>query len=131
MAQMGSMPKKDKVPLSEGLSSLHHTTQRLIRFEKRKFIDQADFSQKLDISLNDPTDKSYRSDVVRVYDSLYRTYTELTEEEALINRMERRAHIRNTLFRGITTLVIGFSIMLVYWAAAKLEIAMPLMRLPL
>ena len=131
MAHMGAIPKKYKIPLSKGLSSLHHTTQRIICLEKRNYINLDTFEKKLDTSLSDPADRRFRREVINEYESLYKAYSELTEEETLINRMERRAHIRNAIFRGITTLVIGFSVMLVYWVASELEIVMPLMRLPL
>jgi hypothetical protein len=40
-------------------------------------------------------------------------------------------NIQAVFFRILTTLAIGFSIMLVYWVAHCLEIPMPLLRLPI
>lgn len=121
----------DKKPLGQGLSSLHHTTQRLMKFEKKIFHDEESFHKMLNTSLSDPKDQTFKSHVLTAYTKLYQTHTELTDEESLINRMERKAHIRNTIFRGITTLVIGFSIMLVYFVASYFSIPMPLLRVPL
>jgi hypothetical protein len=131
MAPLNSTQKQGKIPLGEGLSSQHHTTKRMLCFEKKTFHDEESFKNLLTTSLNDPDDNTFKNNVLCEYNKLYQTYTRLTEEESIINRMERKAHIRNTFFRGVTTLVIGFSIMLVYWAATCLEISMPLMRIPL
>ncbi|MCS6155340.1 hypothetical protein G3465_21050 [Shewanella baltica] len=43
---------------------------------------------------------------------------------------ETRAHLKNLLFRTLTTLAVGLSIMGIYALAHYLEIPMPLMRLP-
>lgn len=126
----GGQPIERKV-LGSGLSSLHHTTQRLLRFKKDEFYDEDRFRGILDKSLSDPEDKSFRLDVTRAYNSLYKHHGDFTDEENLINRMERKSQIRNTFFRAFTTLSIGFSIMFVYWVAAKCGIPMPLMRIPL
>lgn len=126
----GGSPKT-KPSLGEGLSSLHHTTRRMLSFKKEEFGTLQHFEQKLNSSLSDPADKSFRSQVLQSYSSLYTQYHSLTDEENLINRMERKSQIRNTLFRGISTLTIGFSIMLVYWVASYFGISMPLLRVPL
>ena len=122
--------QKTKPSLGEGLSSLHHTTRRMLNFKKEEFGTLQQFEQKLNSSLSDPKDASFKAQVLHSYNSLYAQYQSLTEEEKLISRMERKSQIRNTLFRGISTLTIGFSIMLVYWTASELGISMPLMRIP-
>jgi hypothetical protein len=118
-------------PIGEGNSSLHHTTQRILKFKTKKFDDSTNFNNLLETSLNNKDDKTHRMHVSRAYNELYDHYELFTDEESLIHRMERKSQIRNTFFRGITTLTIGFSIMLVYWVASVFSIAMPLMKLPL
>ncbi|MFS1438720.1 hypothetical protein [Shewanella sp. 10N.286.48.A6] len=125
-----STPKKEE-SLGNGLSSLHHTTRRLLSFKKNEFDDVEKFKGALEQSLSDPSDQTYRMTVTRAYNALHKHHKEFTDEEKLINRMEKRSQIRNTFFRALTTLSIGFSVMFVYWVAAKWEIAMPLMRIPL
>ena len=123
-------PKKEE-SLGDGLSSLNHTTKRLLNFKKSEFDNITSFANSLEQLLGDPADKTYRMTVTRAYNSLHKHHELFTNEERLIRRMERNSQIRNTFFRALTTLSIGFSVMLVYWVASKLEIAMPLMRIPL
>ena len=120
-----------KPPLGEGLSSLHHTTRRMLNFKKEEFGTLHSFEQKLNNCLNNPTDQSLKTQVLQSYSALRGQYQSLTDEEKLINRMEKKSQLRNTLFRGVSTLTIGFSIMLVYWVASEFGISMPLMRIPL
>ena len=124
-------PSRPTPKLGDGNSSLHHTTKRLLGFYKADFVNIERFNQSVDIALKDPTDKTFKNNVTGSYSKLYSQYEKLTNEEKLINRMERKSQIRNTLFKGITTLTIGFSIMLVYWVASELGIPMPLLRVPL
>jgi hypothetical protein len=124
-------PLKRKDSIGEGNLSLHHTTQRLLKFKTKTFTDSEKFNALLKTSLNDPNDSMYKLAVSKAYNELYDHYDRFTDEEILINRMERKSQLRNTLFRGITTLTIGFSIMLVYWVASLFSIAMPLLRVPL
>jgi hypothetical protein len=126
----GGTPQ-NKPSLGEGLSSLHHTTRRMLNFKKENFGTLQHFEQKLNSCMNDPKDTTFKTQVLQSYSTLYTQYQTLTDEENLINRMERKSQIRNTLFRGISTLTIGFSIMLVYWVASECGISMPLMRIPL
>ena len=119
-----------KNKIGQGLSSLHHTTKRLLGFEKIDLDSIENFEKKVERLKNDPNDSSYLNQVNASYSYIHSRYHKLIEEEKLIGRMERKAHIRNTFFRGLVTLVIGFSIMLVYWVASCLKIAMPLMKLP-
>ncbi|MEZ9233691.1 hypothetical protein AB4259_21750 [Vibrio amylolyticus] len=116
--------------LGDGNSSLHHTTKRLLTFRKTNFLNMEGFNNSVETALNDPTDKTYKNSITSAYNSLYAHHEKFTNEENLINRMERKSQIRNTLFRGITTLAIGFSIMFVYWVASELGISMPLLRVP-
>ena len=122
----GQQPEK----LGQGLTSLHHTTKRLLSFKKREPDSIQLFESKVESLMASPDDKSYKDQVQVAYSILYRTYQDLIEEENLINRMEKKANIRNTFFRGLTTLIIGFSIMFVYWVASYFGIAMPLLKLP-
>ncbi|EOB4247491.1 hypothetical protein ACIL2N_003357, partial [Vibrio metschnikovii] len=121
--------KDDK--LGSGNSSLNHATQRLLGFNKARFDNLEQFNQMVERSLKEPSDNSYKQHLLKAYGELYNHHTSFTKEERLIDRMERKAHIRNIFFRGVTTLVIGFSIMLVYWVAGCLGISMPLLRMPL
>jgi hypothetical protein len=52
------------------------------------------------------------------------------DTEKAIHRIERKAHIRALIFRFLTTLLIGFGIMLVYYVAQKIGINMPLIKIP-
>ena len=130
MSYSSGTPKKE-VALGDGLSSMHHTTKRLLNFKKAEFDNIETFRSSLEQSLSDPTDQTYKMTVTRAYNTLYNHHELFTNEEQLIRRMERNSQIRNTFFRALTTLSIGFSVMFVYWVAAKCEIAMPLMRIPL
>lgn len=130
MSALGSFPSRVKKPLGEGFSSLHHTTKRLLKFKKDNVDDIDKFKDKLDKSLNNNQNDSYKGDVVSSFVILYREYKNIIDEEALIHRMERAAHRRNIVFRFLTTLIVGFSIMFVYWVAHICDIPMPLMRIP-
>ncbi len=131
MSLIRNNPERKKPTLGDGHSSLHHTTKRLLSFEKNAFMSTDAFQNQFKSSLNAPTDKSFSDTVLKSYRDLYNHHQLLTNEEKLINRMERKAQIRNTLFRGVTTLTIGFSIMIVYCVASELGISMPLIRVPL
>lgn len=62
------------------------------------------------------------------YNQVYTLNQELMNHEKAIHRIERKAHIRSLIFRFLTTLLIGFGVMLVYFSAQKLGINMPLLR---
>ena len=64
------------------------------------------------------------------YNKLYNLCESLKDEETAIRRIENQAHRRALLFRFLTTLSIGFGIMLVYWVAQQLGIHMPLLKFP-
>ncbi len=70
------------------------------------------------------------NDLRASYNVLFRKYSELSSEEKSIHRIERKSHIRALIFRFLTTLAIGFAIMLVYWVAGCLSVQMPLLRMP-
>ena len=125
----GSTSKKES--LGNGLSSLHHTASRLLSFKKTEFDTIELFKSSFKQSLSDPSDQTYKMAVIRAYTRLHEHHQLFTDEERLISRMERRSQIRNTFFRAITTLSIGFSVMFVYWAASKWDVVMPFMRIPL
>jgi hypothetical protein len=44
---------------------------------------------------------------------------------------ETTAHVKALIFRTLTTICVGLSILFVYWLAFKLDIPMPLMKLPI
>jgi hypothetical protein len=83
--QVGSTQPKPS--LGEGLSSLHHTTSRMLKFKKENFGTLQHFEQQLNSCLNDPTDKTFKTQVLQSYSTLYTKYQSLTDEEKLINRM--------------------------------------------
>ncbi|QPB82914.1 hypothetical protein CWC22_007895 [Pseudoalteromonas rubra] len=122
---------QEKKKLGNGVDSLHHTTKRMLNFEKKVFHDLESFERTLDAAISsEGTDQgNQKSYAFEAYKKLYEHHQKLSDEETLITRMERNAQIRNVLFRSLTTLAIGFSIMLVYFVAHKLEIPMPLLRI--
>jgi len=63
------------------------------------------------------------------YNVVYSLNQELMNQEKAIDRIERRAHIRALIFRFLTTLFIGFGVMIVYLVAQKLGISMPLSKI--
>jgi hypothetical protein len=68
-------------------------------------------------------------DDVRVsYKRIHTLAQELLDEEKAINRIERKAHFRALLFRFLTTIFIGFGVMLVYFTAQYFGINMPLLK---
>ena len=111
---------------------MHATTKKLLDLDKSYPAPNSPehYEKKVTRLIGDPTDNSYKSQVINEYVRLFNIHESLVNEEETIDRMERKAQVRNTIFRGITTLVIGFSIMFVYWVAAHFNIAMPLLKLP-
>jgi len=63
-------------------------------------------------------------------EALSKKLSERYKQEDIINRIDRRAHQRAVLYRGLTTLTVGLTIMGIYAMAHFLEIPMPLMRMP-
>ncbi|HCE2343508.1 TPA: hypothetical protein NGT77_004670 [Vibrio parahaemolyticus] len=88
--------KEDK--LGSGNSSLNHATQRLLGFNRARFDNLEQFNQKVERSLKDPSDTSYKQQLLKTYGELYNHHTSFTQEEQLIDRMGRKAHIRNIFF---------------------------------
>jgi len=115
-----------KTKIGKGLSSMHRTTSRLLGFEKFTPVSIEEFQKQVKRLKDHPDDKTYNDTISNTYSTLRSKYISLTNEEALIARMERNAHFRNMSFRVLTTLLIGFSIMLVYWVASCLGVSMPL-----
>lgn len=68
--------------------------------------------------------------IQKTYFSVYMDRKIFLNEEVIIAKLERKSHTRNIIARGLTTLVIGFSVMAVYWVAHILEIPMPMLKLP-
>lgn len=115
-----------KRTIGKGLSAMHRTTSRFLQFEKYQPTSLEEFQKQVSLYGRSPEDNTYRITLISSFASLRTAYMAVTNEENAIARMERRAHIRNIIFRGLTTLVIGFSIMFVYWIATCLGIQMPL-----
>jgi hypothetical protein len=115
-----------KTPIGKGLSSMHRTTSRLLSFEKFTPVSNEEFGKQVKRLTDQPDDRTYDDTLKNSYSILRSRYLSLVNEENLIARMEKRAHLRNMLFRVLTTLLIGFSVMLVYWVASCFGIAMPL-----
>jgi len=79
------------------------------------------------------TENGWTSNLSKInseYNKLHNLYEKLKDEEITIRRIENQAHTRALIFRFLTTLSIGFGIMLVYWVAQQLNINMPLLKLP-
>lgn len=64
------------------------------------------------------------------YSAMFSRYEQITNMIKQLDASEARAHRRALRYRILTTLGIGFSIMIVYWVANYLGIPMPLLRLP-
>lgn len=75
-----------------------------------------------------PTTKEINN-LVTYYSKVNSSLDALINEDEQIKRLEKQAHTRNIIARGLTTLVIGFSIMGVYATAQWLGITMPMLRL--
>ncbi|WP_299006955.1 hypothetical protein [uncultured Shewanella sp.] len=67
-------------------------------------------------------------EVRQSYKRIHNLAQELLDEEKAINRIERKAHFRALLFRFLTTIFIGFGVMLVYFTAQHFGINMPLLK---
>ncbi|WP_413769258.1 hypothetical protein, partial [Vibrio vulnificus] len=61
--------KEDK--LGSGNSSLNHATQRLLGFNRARFDNLEQFNQKVERSLKDPSDTSYKQQLSKAYGELY------------------------------------------------------------
>jgi hypothetical protein len=68
-------------------------------------------------------------EVRQSYKRIHSLAQELLDEEKAISRIERKAHFRALVFRFLTTLSIGFGVMLVYFTAQYFGINMPLLRI--
>lgn len=75
--------------------------------------------------------QGHYSQIRTSYLHLLRDHAALVDEKRQIAEIENSTLRRNTLYRAITTLAVGFCIMAVYWVAHYFCIPMPLMRLPL
>ncbi|WP_193049150.1 hypothetical protein [Pseudoalteromonas undina] len=75
MSYSSGTPKKEEA-LGDGLSSMHHTTKRLLNFKKEEFDDIAKFQSALDQALSDPTDRTYKMAVSRAYNTLHKHHLE-------------------------------------------------------
>jgi hypothetical protein len=64
------------------------------------------------------------------YGQIYVLNKELMDTEKTIHRIERKAHFRALIFRFLTTLFIGFGIMIVYYVAQEIGVNMPLIKIP-
>jgi hypothetical protein len=59
----------------------------------------------------------------------FNAFNLIKDQEKTITRVERRGHLYALVFRVLTTLLIGLSVMGIYALADHWEVAMPLMRL--
>jgi hypothetical protein len=67
--------------------------------------------------------------IIKQYRQLYALHKRYTSEEQSIKRIEGQAYRRALIFRFLTTLGIGFGVMLVYYISQELGINMPLSKL--
>ncbi|MBW3834196.1 hypothetical protein ACSZNP_04610 [Aeromonas hydrophila] len=141
--------------MSQETTEQHHTTKKVVELLSNLYLTRHDshlsFQEKLDLLLNDfhkrgtegETLDSVRSTFngqmypARMYYSLIsehaereRLYTAAVDIKKSSDWNEIKVHLRNLVFRGLTTLTIGGSIMFIYWLAAKWGIQLPLLRIP-
>ncbi len=91
---------------------------------------EADALRKFLNSRSTPLSHRYIS-IIEKYNYSFSEFTNCRSVVIQSSKSETRAHLKNLLFRILTTLGVGFSIMLVYAAAHYFEIPMPLMKLPI
>ncbi len=89
-----SAGNKTKNKLGQGLSSLHHTTKRLLELERVRLDSVQEFEKKVKRLIDDPSDASYLTQVKASYSIIHYRYNKLIEEEKLIGRMERNQSSR-------------------------------------
>lgn len=144
--------------MSQATTELHHTTKKLLERlpTYRPNTGRAEwghmcFQDKLDALLKEfhqrgsageslDTTKArfgmaefpypFYGEVINEFADMDRLYTLAVDIKKSTDRNELKVHLRNLVFRGLTTLVIGGSIMVVYWLAAELGIQLPLLRIP-
>ena len=63
------------------------------------------------------------------YGQIFSLNQELMNKEKAIHRVESKAHFRALIFRFLTTLFIGFGVMIVYLVAQMCGVTMPLLRI--
>ena len=96
---------------------MYHTNRRVLSFKENEFNDIEHFKSSSEQILSEPSDQTYQVAVTRAYNRLYKHHQIITVEDRLISRMQRKSQIRDTLFRVLTTLSIGLSVMFVYRVA--------------
>lgn len=79
--------------------------------------------------MNDPH-KSALQELKRNYSNACLHWKQAKDEDARFLTVNIKFNIQAVIFRILTTLAIGFSIMLVYWTAHCLGVPMPLLRIP-
>lgn len=79
--------------------------------------------------MNDPY-KSALHELKRNYANGCLHWKQAKDEDDRFLKVNIKFNIQAVIFRILTTLAIGFSIMLVYWTAHGLGIPMPLLRIP-
>ncbi len=62
------------------------------------------------------------------YQTLYKRYKDMMDHEKSILRVEAKAHRQAVFYRFLTTLAIGFGVMLIYFLADSWGIKLPLIR---
>ena len=131
---------------SASIKSLKEPQQRMRAIRKniiretlsvaeRKYINgesdlsTAEFIETLTDKLSEPgtlgsLQESYISDI----SDLREVASELLDTEKAQRRLSTIESFKALIFRILTTIGVGFSILLVYWIAAKIPVAMPLIR---
>ncbi len=79
-------------------------------------------------SSQDLTPVRIKKQIMDNYQQLYAFNQQITKEESYIQRIEDEAYRRALKYRTLTTLSIGFGILIVYAAAQYIGINLPLMR---
>lgn len=133
-------------PKSASIKSLQEPRQRLTAIRKniiRETLKEAEalhargesklYTDELIATLTDKINESrplgslqdnYISDI----SDLRKMASELLDTEKAQRRLSTIESFKALIFRILTTIGVGFSILLVYWIAGKIPVAMPLLR---
>ncbi|WP_429058884.1 hypothetical protein [Aeromonas veronii] len=144
--------------MSQQSTEQHHTTKTLAQFFKNRiniYIYRSNahlsFQEKLDLLLDEFHRRGAKGEpledlrgnlynhihplnlyqpLIKEFDDQSRLFQLTIDEKRSLDRNELKVHFRSLIFRGLTTLMIGCTIMFIYWLAAKLGIQLPLLRIP-
>lgn len=95
--------------------------------EEKTKNDISTFLKKGPYSSSIQQSRSFITNSIKKYSE---AYEELYNNEKTMKRLSTTESFKALSFRIATTLGVGLSIMFIYWLAYKLEIPMPLLRLP-